>query len=145
MPTKITKDGLEMVQQYGLGLFMAVVVLIVMLILIRYILKSNDKREERSDLREERLTAIINTGMLNLNASAQSLSQAIQTLQQQQQAAITAGQDRYNSMMGAAGHQRSEHTLMTEKLVALTAQAEVIGQHVVAINAKMDDMECKAK
>ncbi len=145
MPPKITEDSLKLVQTYGLGMFMAVVVLGVMLILIRYILKSNDRREERSDKREQRFFEIINTSLGSLNTASQSLLTAIQNLQQLQSSADSAAQARYDTLMGAGGHQRAEHTQMLEKMIALNDKAEVAAQHIIAINARMDELECKAK
>lgn len=115
-----TKEALELVQNYGLGMFFAVAVLTVAVVgggfLIRWILKSSDKREDRCDEREKANTAIINTGLAAVTANLQTVVQTLGNIQSQQIAAQTAGEARYAILMKAQEMQRIEHASMLERL-----------------------------
>lgn len=108
-----TKESLELVQNYGLGMFFAVAVLTIAVVgggfLIRWILKSADKREEAH-------TNIINSGLMAVTTNLQTVVQMLGNIQSQQISAQTAGETRYAILMKAQEMQRIEHTSMLERL-----------------------------
>ena len=114
MPTKAMAGGLDLIQQYGMANFLTLAIVILMFFLIRWILKTGDKREER-------LGSIITDHLTRLDTSLQSTVSAIQTLQQTARDSSTLAQTRYDSITEANRFQRQEHDRMIDRLEALHA------------------------
>lgn len=111
MPTKIniTEDALKLTQTYGLGMFMAVMVLFLAFFLIRYILKSGDKREER-------LGQIITNDLATMTATMQNVTNTLNNIVQAQNSGQQLAQTRYDALMEANRHQRNEHAALLEQM-----------------------------
>ena len=114
-----TKESLDLVQTYGLGVFLSLAVLFLCYKLIRYILSSNDKREER-------LGQIITQDLAKNTAAMQAQTVAIQgitstldNIQKAQASAQQLAQTRYDNLLEANRHQRNEHALLIQKLEQL--------------------------
>lgn len=105
----ITEDALKLTQTYGLGMFMAVMILFLTFFLIRYILKSGDKREER-------LGNIITKDLTTMTAAIQTITGTLQNIVQAQAANQQLAQTRYDSLVEANRYQRQEHSDMKTKL-----------------------------
>lgn len=112
----LTKETLDLVQSYGLGVVLALAVLILCYRLIRYILSSNDKREERLG---QIITQDLKSNKDAVQAQTAVLSSITQTLDNIQQSLVNnqnLAQTRYDSLVEANRHQRHEHALLLQKM-----------------------------
>lgn len=112
MPTRTIGEGLSLVEKYGMANFLTLAILILMFFLIRYILKTGDKREAR-------LGDIITNNLTKLESTNQSVVLALQNLQQTMRDAAALAQTRYDSIAEANRFQRIEHDKMIENLTKI--------------------------